>query len=108
MVTPEPKVVPKPEPKVKPARLAAHHTSASCAMPAIGTDRASVLPICRPRALSMPRPNASDPSRPRAAPTSTAMIKMMFSTTGAAAAAIKRPVAFNTPDTSAASEMKRI
>ena len=35
-------------------------------------------------------------------------MKMTFSTTGAAAAAMKRPVAFSTPDTSAAREMNRI
>jgi hypothetical protein len=36
------------------------------------------------------------------------MTRMMFSRSGAAAAAAKRPVAFRTPDRSAASEMKRM
>ncbi len=35
-------------------------------------------------------------------------MKTTFSSTGAAAAAMKRPVAFNTPDNSAVSEMNRI
>ncbi len=35
-------------------------------------------------------------------------MKITFSSTGAAAAAVKRPVAFSTPDSSAASEMNRM
>ena len=75
-----------------PARDAAIQTSTSCATPASGTPQASAMPI----------------SAPNAAPVSMAITNMMLSTTGAAAAAVNRPSAFNTPDSSAAREMNRI
>ena len=53
-------------------------------------------------------PKASDAGRPVIAVTSIVIMKIMFSNTGAAAAAANRPVAFKTPDTRAASEMNKI
>jgi len=61
-------------------------------MPAMGTVHAKVRP------MSQPRKQASV----------TAEMNRMFSKTGAAAAATKRPVAFKTPESSAASEMNKM
>ena len=78
--------------RVIPARRAAITTNVSWAMPATGTPHASAMPM----------------SPPRQATTLIAAIRTMFSSTGAAAAAQKRPSAFRTPLASAASEMNRI
>ena len=76
----------------KPARAAACQTSASCAMPATGTAQAKAKPKSQPKVLAA----------------LMADIKITFRRTGAAAAAAKRPVAFSTPDKSAASEINRM
>ena len=75
-----------------PARSAATQTSASWATPAKGMAQTSHSIISPPMAL----------------PVTMAIITKMLSSTGAAAAAAKWPVAFSAPEKSAASEMKKI
>ena len=75
-----------------PARAAARHSIAICAMPATHTPQTSAGPGSPPVAPD----SASAPSR------------MTFSSTGAAAAAANLSMAFSTPDSSAAMEMNRM
>ncbi len=78
--------------KLHPVRCASHHTSPSCASPVIGVAQASVSPR----------------SQPCQRPSSIATTNSRFSSTGAAAAAVKRPLAFSTPPIIEASEISRI
>ena len=76
----------------KPAWAAARHVRASCATPATGIDQI----------------NQSATSPPVSAAKVMAAMTKMFSSTGAAAATAKRPVAFRMPENSAESDMHRI
>ena len=76
----------------KPAFAAARQTNASCTMPPMGTAHVSAHPV----------------DRPNEGAASIAPISTTFKATGAAAAAANRPVAFSTPDSSAASEISRM
>jgi len=96
------------KPSVKPARFAAHQNQRQLRDPRERDRQRQRIADLQPKRLVDAHAIASDPSRPRAAPISTAMMKTMFSTTGAAAAAINRPVAFSTPDTRAAREMNKM
>ena len=75
-----------------PARDAATQSRANCATPATGTAQISQVPKSPPTQLAV----------------NMEATRMTFRSTGAAAAATNRPVALSTPESSAASEMKRI
>ena len=77
---------------VYPVRRASHQTSASCATPVTGVAQARVRPRSHP--CQRPSPIATMNSR--------------FSSTGAAAAAVKRPFAFKTPEIIEAIEISRM
>ena len=84
--------------------MTASQTSAICAMPARITPKARSVPYWAPVAVASSTLNSGDAKLPR----TSAPIRMIFSRTGAAAAATKRPEAFRTPDNKAASEMNRM
>ena len=90
--------------RLNPAFRAATQTITSCTTPAITEPMAKAVP-CAPPLMSSGRIEKLGKTVPDR---NSAAIKMMFKNTGAAAAAAKRPDAFRTPDTKAASEMNRI
>ena len=76
----------------QPVRRASHQTRPSWAIPVSGVAHASVSPM----------------SQPNRSPRNIATMNSRFSSTGAAAAAVKRPFAFSTPEIIEAIEISRI
>ena len=82
----------RPGRRAKPAAAAARQVRKSCARPATGIDQISQFTT----------------TPPVSAPMAIAVMTKMFSSTGAAAATAKRPVAFRMPENKAESDMHRM